>query len=261
MSNKPKPRKSKKPAKQPAPRVPHDRTSPLRVALIPGLDQLKRRASVAERAAILRLESLVASGDMRKQLWRFELNPLRHDRPRPEEGKSKQIREAEKLVETSTATADRLRETAIMIRRAREEADRAAGAVLTNLTMLNNALTEVKRGVHQAREAHRMFRVARRREAEFNEQTTEVAHPAPVAEGEPGVSKKKEVRTMAKNEVTIPELLRQLNSTDDQVEKRKLRAKLRARGHTGGTGGKRTAKKVTKKTAKKVTKKVTRQAA
>lgn len=66
----------------------------------------------------------------------------------------------------------------------------------------------------------------------------------------------------------IPALLRQLKSSDDPAEKRRLRAQLRSRGHFGGLGegggrpaGSGTTHKATtrkKATSKKTTRKRTR---
>ena len=37
-------------------------------------------------------------------------------------------------------------------------------------------------------------------------------------------------------DISVDELLKQLDNTEDQKDKRKIRAKLRARGHRGGLG-------------------------
>jgi len=64
-------------------------------------------------------------------------------------------------------------------------------------------------------------------------------------------TKKKTSTKPSKPTETVDDLLRQLEATDDQNEKKKIRAKLRSRGHKGGARQTDRAKAATKKAANK----------
>lgn len=119
------------------------------------LEEHVQRTQGAYLAICSRLDRYVSRQELRKRVFGYELNPRRPCRPRART--HGEVWEVERITGETKVQADILQNKLIMVRRARDEVKRAAGAVLRNLDMLNEAVGQCKLGIKEANEASRLF--------------------------------------------------------------------------------------------------------
>src|SRR5690606_4700158 len=232
------------------------------------------------------LEQHEVEGSLIQRSYSWIPNPHRPEKPESVGYRPLDV-ETAKLNLELVGAADRLRGSLMMMHKSVAETQRAGNAAVNNLRMLLKELANPIELATQASEASKRVTLARERERAHNNTVAQwlASNPRPApsepkedmdmakkvskkvskkttkASGEGG--KRASSMTQAEKDAKIKELLSDLANTEDQGEKRKIRARLRTLGHTGGLGqhengegkGPKSSKKASKKVSKKSSKK------
>lgn len=220
------------------------------------MEELIERASAAQLSVSGELKEHVKAGNLKLKGFRYDLNPRRVGRI--DAGLSKQhAARALHWEGLCSKAANDMRDRMIAIRKAKEELDRFR-KVLNNVTKRAvEAIDEIEHHRTQFIESSERLGHCRTQECLESNCKRRPAMARKKKTNKKVAAKKSRKSAAAEGGESIAELLAQLEASDDQDEKRRLRAKLRSRGHTGGANRRAAATTAKGKNgkAKKATKK------